>query len=161
MDGPRRPRRGPPNPHRTDHPGRRDPMTLDDVHAALRKAPNSLRFRVGRRRPRNLYAHTADNVDGLDIGRMDSAELAALVCEAVNAQLDQPSLLLPPPPMTDDEAARWLEGLTRAKRDAAARASQAPADAQRPTEGTGGGRDAHSAAAGRTEAHVRYAVEQN
>ncbi len=44
------------------------------------------RWRQGTKNPRNLYVHQGDDETGQPVGQMYSAELAALVCDAVNAQ---------------------------------------------------------------------------
>ncbi len=44
------------------------------------------RWRQGTKNPRNLYVHQGDDEVGQPVGQMYSAELAALVCDAVNAQ---------------------------------------------------------------------------
>lgn len=63
-------------------------MSTPDRHRTLEALPtgdlSAWRMRVGKRVPRNLYLHPVDSLDGVDVGRMDTAELAALVVEAVN-----------------------------------------------------------------------------
>jgi len=44
------------------------------------------RWRQGTKNPRNLYVHQGDDEVGQPVGQLYSAELAALVCDAVNAQ---------------------------------------------------------------------------
>jgi hypothetical protein len=44
------------------------------------------RWRQGTKNPRNLYVHQGDDEVGQPVGQMYSADLAALVCDAVNAQ---------------------------------------------------------------------------
>jgi hypothetical protein len=44
------------------------------------------RWRQGTKNPRNLYVHQGDDETGQPVGQLYSAELAALVCDAVNAQ---------------------------------------------------------------------------
>jgi hypothetical protein len=44
------------------------------------------RWRQGTKNPRNLYVHQGDDEVGRPVGQLYSAELAALVCDAVNAQ---------------------------------------------------------------------------
>lgn len=43
------------------------------------------RWRQGTKNPRNLYVHQGDDEVGQPVGQLYSAELAALVCDAVNA----------------------------------------------------------------------------
>jgi hypothetical protein len=43
-------------------------------------------WRQGTKNPRNLYVHQGDDEVGRPVGQLYSAELAALVCDAVNAQ---------------------------------------------------------------------------
>lgn len=45
------------------------------------------RWRVGSKVGRNLYAVTPEHPEGIDIGRMDTPGLAALVVDAVNDYL--------------------------------------------------------------------------
>jgi hypothetical protein len=44
------------------------------------------RWRQGTKNPRNVYVHQGDDEVGQPVGQLYSAELAALVCDAVNAQ---------------------------------------------------------------------------
>ncbi len=44
------------------------------------------RWRQGTKNKRNVYVHQGDDEVGQPVGQMYSAELAALVCDAVNAQ---------------------------------------------------------------------------
>lgn len=52
------------------------------------------RWRQGTKNQRNMYVHQGDDEVGQPVGQMYSAELAKLVCDAVNAyqeiQTDQP-----------------------------------------------------------------------
>jgi hypothetical protein len=47
------------------------------------------RLRSGSQVGRTLYLHDTDNPKGVLVGVVDSADLAAVVCEAVNAHLEQ------------------------------------------------------------------------
>lgn len=50
--------------------------------------PASGRLRQGTQVGRTLYVHSRDDPKGRLVGVMDTPELAALVCDAVNARLD-------------------------------------------------------------------------
>lgn len=51
--------------------------------------PPGHRFRYGTQVGRTLYLHTPDNPKGVLVGVVDTPELAALVCEAVNTHLEE------------------------------------------------------------------------
>lgn len=81
----------PHGPHTRDEPGPHGGAWCPGVPATAgvtaHQAEPGEWWRTGRKIPRNLYRVTPANPDGEDIGRMDSAELAALVVEAVNRMI--------------------------------------------------------------------------
>ncbi|MGI5162739.1 hypothetical protein ACQEU3_47035 [Spirillospora sp. CA-253888] len=64
---------------------------MTDPTPFLTPAPDPAGYwRTGRKIPRNLYIHpTADHPDGVFIGCVDTPELAAHICAAVNAHNQQ------------------------------------------------------------------------
>lgn len=65
------------------------------------------RFRYGSQVGRTLYLHNTDDPKGILVGVMDTPELAALVCEAVNAHLEYEE--------SKAERARWRASQTDAQ----------------------------------------------
>lgn len=63
--------------------------------------PDIHRLRYGSQVGRTIYAHTGDDPKGVLIGVMDSKELAAVVCAAVNTYFAKPQPAPPENPRAD------------------------------------------------------------